>query len=277
MKPLSSRDVTIRRQRYIVGYVGVALPFALPVSTYLAGGWNKLDIPHGSPVFPGSSVSIYAYSPAASVFVALLSALGLVLISYRGNHFVDDMLGLVAGCGALGVALFKTPLDPTTDRLQSVLHFGFATTFFIAIAIMTLALFPRDHALPRDSYQAFAHVMRTLGPNLLGRALGEAKKRKDPGRQRRALVYVLCGWIILVGLALCVLLIFVDWNPVWCGPTSPFYWAESVGVLAFGIAWLVKAYRVFGGNKSGPPHRFPRDRTHLRRLPLRLPASGVGE
>jgi SecDF, P1 head subdomain len=59
-----------------------------------------------------------AFSPAASVFVALLSALGLVLISYRGNHFVDDMLGLVAGGGALGVALFKTPLDLTRAMVR---------------------------------------------------------------------------------------------------------------------------------------------------------------
>jgi len=277
MKPLSSRDVTIRRQRYIIGYVGVALPFVLPVSTYLAGGWNELDIPHGSPVFPGSSVSIYAYAPGPPLFVALLSALGLVLISYRGEHFVDDVLGLVAGFGALGVALFRTPLDLHNARLQSTLHFGSALTFFVAIAVMTLALFPRDHALPADSSKAAWHVLQDVGQNLLLKPLFQGKKRRNHGRFWRAVVYVACGWVIVLGLLLCAGLIVAEWNPVWCGPTSLFYWAESVGVLAFGIAWLVKAYRVFGGNKSGPPHRFYRDRTHLRRLPLRLPTSSASD
>ena len=131
------------------------------------------------------------------------------------------------GFDALGVALVPTFCGPEacyapltffdgligSDTLQSALHFGAAGIFLVALALMCLRLFTRSDT-------------------------------DRPGRHkiRRNRLYRTCGWTILAMVAALVVfkLLLRDLGQRWDAGWHFTFWAESVAVWAFGIAWLVK-------------------------------------
>ena len=97
-------DLSYREHRLIIGSIGLLLPVLL----YLIAGlrptkgltdWTVLD-----------SISAYYYTGAVAVFVGMLFALALFLLTYRGYVGVaaDRIVGRVGGAAALVVALFPT-------------------------------------------------------------------------------------------------------------------------------------------------------------------------
>ena len=99
------------RIRKLIGLLGVSLPFALP----LLGGGEVI-----------ASMSHYYYLTAPSLFfIITLSALGLFLISYRGNRrfnhgsrevINDDWFTNIAGAAILLVVLLQG------EALQVLVH-----------------------------------------------------------------------------------------------------------------------------------------------------------
>jgi hypothetical protein len=191
--------------RQAVGYLGILLPVVLAAGNWLifSGGLQQ-------------SVSDYYYTPMRGVLVGGLCVIGAFLIAYYGYDLWDRLLTNAAGIGAVGVALFPTPPDNPSARATTVgyFHFGFGALMFSSLIVIALWLF------------------RKTGP-------GSAPTRAKQTRDR---VYLTCGIVMLVALALAgiaSLPFAASLNNL-----DPVFWMESTAIVAFGVSWLVKGQAI---------------------------------
>ena len=201
------RDLSQRAHRRLIGYLGLSLPALL----YAVAGLRPTDALPRWQLLP--SVSAYYYTGAVGIFVGVLFALSLFLLTYRGYKGViaDRLVGLLGGAAALGVALFPTAApdglsEPTwwTPALR-IVHYVSAVLLFVSFILFSTWLFRKSN-IP--------------------------KRRDRPvEKRRRDAVCLLCGLVMIV----CVL---------WAASTSvtnaPIFLPESVAIVAFAISWLVK-------------------------------------
>jgi hypothetical protein len=132
-------------------------------------------------------------------------AIGVFLWSYRGYDWHD------ASVCAIGVALFPTPPDTPAKDIGLNIHIVFAAVFFLALAYFALVLFRKTHPAVRPTRMKLV----------------------------RNKVYTVCGYTILVAIALIAAVRFVPANsPI--QDLSPVFWLESLAIVAFGISWFVK-------------------------------------
>ena len=225
---LDTRDVVLSfyRVRQALGWLGLLMPVAL------IGGQLAL----GLPLPP--SLSDFYYTPLRDVFVGILVALGVFLLTYLGHRqptalVSDRNVSTVAGLGAIGVALFPNDtLDPCAGAQipaldpSGTLHALSAGLFLTMTAVFCLVLFRRsDGTVP------------------------------TPLKRRRNRVYLACGLAIaaaLVALGAYFTLLeperrcdIQEWRPV--------LWLEVVTVLAFGFCWLVKGRGIRALNDARAP------------------------
>ncbi|MER5355066.1 DUF998 domain-containing protein [Kitasatospora sp. NPDC002551] len=205
-----AQDVrTVRRLRLGIGLLGFLLPIVLPVGNSLTSARIALL----------SSMSASYYTHMRNVFVGGLCAIGVFLICYRHDRR-EDRLSSVAGVLAIGVALFPTePPDSVTahpsgaQTAVGMVHLAFAAGLFGVLAYFCLRLFADSPA-------------------------GGGR------RPARDWVYLVCGWVIVAGMATVaaagLLHLARDW------PLTLPYLGEAVSVLAFGVAWLVKSEALTG-------------------------------
>ncbi|WP_347137576.1 hypothetical protein [Paracoccus sp. SSK6] len=204
--------------RRAIGALGFFLPLAL-----LAYGLAVGEL------LP--SISSAYYSPMREVFVGTLIAQAVFLWSYEG--FRPDAGDLVTDKGtarvaAVAIALVallptspvekvETPaLDPSCTLLQcllgeslsSTVHLVAAGVFFGALAVYFLVLFIKGEV---------------DGPE------------KDASNR----IYRLCGWIIILCIALVGLLFATDLDHrlAWLRPV---FWLETIATFAFATSWMVK-------------------------------------
>jgi uncharacterized membrane protein len=149
------------------------------------------------------------------VLVGGMCVIGAFLLAYHGYDLWDSLFTNAAGIGAIGVALFPTPPSHPSFRATIVgyFHFAFGTVMFIALIVMALWLF------------------RKTGP-------GGRTRRK----QIRDRVYLICGIVMLVSLALAGIVSL----PFASGLNSlnPVFWLETAAIVAFGVSWLVKGQAI---------------------------------
>jgi hypothetical protein len=188
--------------RKAIGIIGMSLPFVLFFGKMIISG-------------PGieSSISAYYYTVMRDVFVGSLCAIGVFLISYRGYERMDDITGKIATVFALGTALFPTsPVNPSeTQLLIGRLHILFALGLFITLAFFALFLF------------------RKTDPN----------KPPTPQKIKRNLIYTICGYGIILCVALIILTTFLPSDSV-IYSYRPVFWLEALAIILFGISWFVK-------------------------------------
>lgn len=208
-RPLSHppRVLSQRAHRLLIGYLGLCLPVLLYVVSGLrptAGlaGWRLL-----------SSVSAYYYTGAVGIFVGVLFALSLFLLTYQGYQgvLVDRVIGRIGGCAALGVALFPTsaPAGVTEPswwtHLSQTVHYISAVVLFVSFILFAIWLF-RKSSTPRW--------------------------RDRPVEKRwRDTVCLVCG----VAMTLSLL-----WAATSIITSAPIFWPETVAIVAFAISWLAK-------------------------------------
>lgn len=189
--------------RKAVGYLGIALPFVIALGKMILEGPGILR-----------SISAYYHTGMRDVFVGILCAIGVFLMSYKGYERKDDLAGDLACIFALGVAFFPTTpqIDPSQQaRIVGGLHLFFAASFFLTLAYFSLALFTKT----------------------------DPTKTPTPRKVQRNIVYRVCGYTILASIALIVLLtIFPDSALI--RKFDPVFWLESLAVVAFGVSWLTK-------------------------------------
>jgi hypothetical protein len=127
--------------RFVVGALGLAMPVILILGERALFSRDVIT-------FPRASLSAYAYSGLAPVFVGTLAVVGVFLITFKILHAeVDNLISAAAGLGALGVALF--PTGPERGEVAApiarllgvhtcqVVHSVSAVVFIGALAIMS--------------------------------------------------------------------------------------------------------------------------------------------
>ncbi|RSN55993.1 DUF998 domain-containing protein [Amycolatopsis sp. WAC 04182] len=203
MSPRTATDNLVHNYLFLrraIGFLGIGLPFVLVFGKLVVDGGGLLN-----------SISGYYYSGMRDVWVGVMCAIGVFLLSYRGYGRVDDIAGNIAAVAAVGVALFPTtPANgDRTDEIVGLLHLGFAAVFFLTLAFFCIVLFTKSDK--------------------------EIPGARKPARNQ---LYVASGVIMLVCLALIVLcgLVFDDLTK----DLYPALWLESIAILAFGVAWLTK-------------------------------------
>lgn len=131
--------------RLVIGIIGVLMPVALVAGELL---FLERDSFRGS-------LSDYYHSGMRDVFVASLCVIGLFLITYMLFLWNwDNVLSVVAGLAAVGVAMFPTgggdPLTPLQDRLGESLvgglHFFSAAVFILLLGVMSFRFGTREGA-----------------------------------------------------------------------------------------------------------------------------------
>jgi len=231
MEKYETAKVAYRWLRRAIGGMGVALPF-LVWGVHSAQVLNAVPLP---------SISDYYHTEVQYIFVTVLAAVAILLFAYPGYDRDDDLAGTLAGVFAAGVVLCPTRLDADTRaavKVLSVLHFIFAALMFGTLAVFCLVLFRRTVADRKPP--ALASDMGARVRSMLQRqdvqVGGKKKQRND--------VYWLCGWMIvacMVGAALYKLAEhFLPSLSRWQGV----FVFESLALLAFGFAWMVKGEAV---------------------------------
>jgi hypothetical protein len=220
--------------RTVVGFLGIALPivFIIGEAFFLNGD-----------VHIRGSISAYYHTSMRDLFVAGLSVIGFLLMTYMSAQprTWDFWLSLVAGIAVIGVVFFPirrpgrtgtSPLcgtDPAPagcstvqqalgETTTAVVHFVCATIFILSLAAIAFV---------------FAH-----------------REKKYENDTRMALVQRICGWAIIVAIAWAGVGFFVDLT-IW--ELTPLYVGEVISVWAFGISWLLKGrdLRILMGIRPG--------------------------
>jgi hypothetical protein len=202
--------------RIIVGVLGLMLPLFLVVGT-------KAFFDEGP--FPRNSLSAYYYSGGRDLFVGILCALGVFLIGYKvGEANLDNTLTLVAGAGALLVALFPTNLPKELEDLA--------------------ALTPLQEKLGERTVM-FVHYLSAgvfLGSlAFLSYQFGKREYKREPragGRSARFWrdFHYACAGLVVLGLAAAIVL-----RPV---TDAALLIGEVIAVVAFAVSWLFKGLEI---------------------------------
>ena len=201
------RDLSQRAHRRLIGYLGLSLPALL----YAVAGLRPTDALPRWQLLP--SVSAYYYTGAVGIFVGVLFALSLFLLTYRGYKGVlaDRLVGLLGGAAALGVALFPTAApdglsEPTwwTPALR-IVHYVSAVLLFVSFILFSMWLFRKSSVQNRSE--------RPL-----------EKRRRDA-------VCLLCGLVMIV----CVL-----WAASSMLTGAAIVVPEAIAIVSFSVSWLVK-------------------------------------
>jgi len=204
--PLVISHLILRR---VLGTLGIALPFILPIGVILSNS-------NSDPFQP--SISHYYYTNMGDVFVGVLWGFGLFLFSYKGydvatSKVSDNVLTNIAGLFAVGVSLFPTVSARCIDCHPSwvgTLHLGFAALFFLILGYMSIFVFTDSNKPPEE---------------------------RSPSKKRRNVLFIIFGIIIWA----CMIALFVYFMFFNTGePTRTVYIFETISLLAFGTSWLIK-------------------------------------
>ena len=159
------------RIRKIIGFLGIALPILIYVF-------------HGELL---SSISHYYYSRSAVFFIAILSAFGLLLISYKGYEkdkdteiISDNLITHIGGIAALLVVLLPTacigsnsaeitnmcqlqnyPLFGHDNSIIRLIHLASAGVFFFTMGYMSIFRFTKGKLT--DEKKIKNHIYRFCG------------------------------------------------------------------------------------------------------------------
>ena len=198
--------------RQAVGWIGLTFPFILVIGAYALPPHRGLQ----------SSISAYYYTAMGNVFVGLLCAIGVFHLATEGYDRADRTAGRLACLFALGVAWFPTTRDcPPPTPTQNIIgdwHYAFAALLFGVLAFFCLRQFPQTTNIATRTQQ----------------------------KKERNAVYYICGWTIAGCIAVIgsvkvfkhfgVLVNFRAWLDLWKWN----FWFESLALIAFGVAFLVK-------------------------------------
>lgn len=193
--------------RFLRGMIG-AVAIALPIITYIKSG-------KGSEL---TSISHSYYTPAIDVFAGILFFVCAFLLAYSGHTKGESIASSIAGICSLIVALF--PTDELKDCLtpSGIAHFVAATIMFGILAYFCLGPFrisvkeKIDNAKPKTNTREMV---------------------------RRKWVYIICGWTIILVLVGYFILNKINSDYAW--DNEILFWAETVALFAFGIAWSIAA------------------------------------
>ncbi|PTM90485.1 hypothetical protein [Dietzia psychralcaliphila] len=189
---------------FVLRMVIAAGALILPATLLL---WVALD----SGVSMMGSLSAFYYSPARSLFVGILVAIGVALVAYRGYTRGEN--ALLNGAGVLSIVV---ALVPTGDSSLPGLTVAGAVHAVAAVGFFVLA-----------ALSIFFYGQETLG------------SLSDPDQQRRyRAVYRVLAVLVVAFPGAAVLVAWV------VGPSVALFAGEAAALYAFAAFWLVKTYEL---------------------------------
>lgn len=204
--------ISVKTVKIVLGFLGISLPFILI--------FDSLVLCH-EPI--RESISAYYYSNFGDVFVGILIAIATFLLSYQGyENDNDNLITNIAAFAAILVALFPTDgLEITCvkcitipDYITGKIHFISAAIFFISLAILLFYYFRKSNL-----------------------KIIKVQKKK------RNYVYLICALTMIAAIVYIAILSFIFHS-------KNIFLPEAIALIAFGIAWLVKAEIILKDQKS---------------------------
>lgn len=189
-------DINTTRLRCLLGWLAILLP-------WIVVGFVG--------VFP-KSISATWYTNASTIFMIILGAASILLLSYKGYEFIDDILTSITGFLGLGICLFPCEKVPglgvelvtpflIPHNISNIIHLACAVLFFILLSANSMFLFTKSSGIMTD-------------------------KKKIRNR-----IYRICSIGMLISFALLLLPDF--YIKVWL--------VEAIALSFFGVSWLTKA------------------------------------
>ncbi len=225
-----------RTLRLLVGIVAFALPIVVWAAARIA--CVRID----------SISASYWVDDARDLFVGALFIIATLMTAYNGHDPSGDKsknngsgaahplmkwisekwASKVAALMAIGVALFPTTRPGGATNTDTILHYISAFVLFTIITYFCLVSF-RKRALEKAVEAQKAAESLT----------GEKKRKQEEiacKARRRALIYRICGWTIIISLVLAGTSFFepigkyTDWWNLFLG--------ELFALWAFGVSWF---------------------------------------
>jgi hypothetical protein len=199
--------------RRMVGFIALALPFALAAGAILAALLGSGHLPH--PLLQ-RSISDYYYTPMRDLYVGSLCAIAAFLACSRGYDLHDEITGYLAGAVTLGVACCP-PFNPRSsyytpqDFAFGLIHTAFAALMYLMLAYICIFLFRKS-----SPEKPFTH------------------RKRDRNR-----IYAASG-LIMVACMIAMVSLTILTTMERRHPSHWLFWCESLANCTFGIAWLTK-------------------------------------
>ena len=195
-----------------IGWLSALLPVSMVLGNLIFGGCSCIQ----------DSVSDYYYTITGDLLVGILSAVALLLISYRGypGDRSDSILSTTAGILALGVAFF--PTNETSADKCAIIHLPLSELRNNLHNILSALLFL---------------VLSAISLFLFTKSKGVIVTKQKLQRNR---IYRTCCVVMLLCIVVLALYINLRDSMLWLKPYKPVFWLESTALIAFGISWLVK-------------------------------------
>ncbi len=203
----TSQNLSQQAHRQLIGYLGLLLPLLVYV---LAGLLPTVGLPRWRAL---NSLSAYYYTGGVSVFVGVLFALALFLLTYPGYREVtaDRVVGRLGGLAAIAVGLFPTtpPAGQTAPSWwhpqMALVHYTSAVVLFVSFILFAIWLFRKSNVpLRRD---------------------------RPPDKRRRDDICLACGILMIVAVLWAASSMFTH---------APIFLPESIAIIAFAVSWLIK-------------------------------------
>lgn len=154
------------------------------------------------------SISFSYHTDAHDAFVGMLFIIGAFLWAYNGHTLKEGIASKIAALSAFFIAIFPTACESCLSSLDSYLHSGASAILFSILAYFC------------------------LGPFRLN------TKGKSGKKGLRGKIYFYCGWI-MVGCILAIGVGNIALDPEKAAALQLTYWAETIALMSFGIAWIV--------------------------------------
>lgn len=200
--------------RMAVGVLAFIFPFVLILGNIAYSRFG----PPGTlpkPLFQ-ISISEYYHTPMRNYLVGTLCAIAVFQICAKGYDLADTIAGHLSGIFAIVTAF--APPTPVDDANPTPLENALGNTHQIVAALMFLTL----------GYICLVLFRKT-----------SATKKPTRRKLQRNLVYSICGWT-MVGCMVVMTSLNIDAVNRFLGPIDPLLTFESIALVAFGTAWLVK-------------------------------------
>jgi uncharacterized membrane protein len=155
-----------------------------------------------------ASISASYYTEAHDVFICLLCIISTLLWAYNGHSTREKLASKIASIATLVVVIFPTSCVGCAADTKSIIHYAGAVVIFGIL------------------------IYFCLGP------FREGAKDHRGKKGRRAVIYLVCGWVMLLCMVVAVFSQLIgSLNSTQA--STVVYWTETISLLAFGVAWIV--------------------------------------
>jgi hypothetical protein len=196
--------------RQAIGWLGLLMPFMVRFGAGFLDGIHTND-----------SISAYYYTCMRDVFVATLVLIGALMACYRSQDWYDNLITIIAGLSAIGMGLFPMPPDFSDQLLRD----------YPSLAANTKCCL---NTCQFDYHSIFSVIFFAAIFYQVSFQFSDPKLvNPGPQKQSRNQVYKVCGFLMFIAF-LAIGLIKLQNNG------GSIFWPETLAVVAFGVAWLVK-------------------------------------